>query len=96
MAAGDAVVGFSTAVANNGFVDIQPGAAIEWVIHNIYYEGAVEIYWYDGSTDIKFDADTTAGARLNLALHCTNAKRIRVKNVSGGAQDIGYDGMVTK
>lgn len=96
MAAGDVSSALSPAVANNAFLDLQPAAGVEVVVHNIYYEGAVEFYFYNGVQDIKFDADATAGARLNVRHHCTTVNRIRIKNVSGGAQDISYDGMQTK
>ena len=97
MAAGDAVVQLSASVANNSFLDLQPGAGVEWVIHNIYtVEGAAyELYWYDGTNSLKIDHDAAVG-RYNLQLHCTNAKYVRIKNVSGVANHLGADGMVTK
>lgn len=96
MAVGDAVASMSAAVANNGTVNIQPGSGVEWVIHNTYYEGAVEFYIVNGANTIKFDSDTTFGARLGAMYHLTNTQYLQIKNVSGGAIDIAYDGIQTK
>jgi hypothetical protein len=93
MAAGDIFSAGPTSIADTAFMDIQPGASVNVVITNIYYAGAVEFYWYDGTNSIKFDFDTTFGARLNVSHHCNNSRRVRVKNVSGGAIYMGYDGL---
>ena len=94
MTVGDTVVGLSASVADDGYMDIQPGSGIEWSIHNIFWADAVEIYWYDGTNTIKFDSDGGNGARLNTVLEVTNSKYIRVKNVSDAVQNIGYSGRV--
>lgn len=96
MAAGDAVVALSASLANNSFLDLQPSGTVEWVIHNIYTpEGAAyELYWYDGTNSLKIDHDAAVG-RYNLQIHTTNAKYLRIKNVSGSSQNVGYDGIVT-
>lgn len=96
MAAGDVYSGLSAAVANNSYLDINPGSGVEAVITNIFYEGAVEFYWYDGTNEIKFLSDASAGALLACSLHVKNGLRVRVKNVSGAAQEMGYDGLQTK
>jgi len=96
MAAGDAYVVVPTSLASNGFLDLQPAGATEISIHTIYYAGAMELYWYDGTNSIKFDSDGVAGCRRNLTHKCTNAVRIRVKNVSGGTAFFAADGMYTK
>lgn len=96
MAAGDVVSGFSTSVANNGFMTIQASTGQEWVIHNIYYAGAVEFYVTDGTNSIKFDSDTGAGARLGGVFHVTETKYLQVKNVAGTTAHLAYDGIQTK
>jgi len=95
MAVGDVINGHSS-VANDAFQTIQPGSGVEWCVHNIVYAGAMELEYFDGTNTIKLDADSAFGARLNLCLHCTNSKYYRVKNKSGGAMYIGYDGVQTK
>lgn len=96
MAAGDVIGVVPTSVANNAYLTLQPGAGVEWVIHNIYYGGAVTISKYDGTNDITVDTDVAAGARLNMFLHANNTHYFRIKNVSGGAIFIAYDGIQTK
>ena len=97
MAAGDVFWEGPTSIADQGFLDIQPTGAIEWVIHNIYVdEGvAVEIYVFDGTNSIGFDSDAVDGTRLVHNFHATNSIRIRVKNVSGGAAFLAADGIET-
>lgn len=95
MAVGDVVNGL-TSVATTAYLDIVPGAGVEWVIHNIYWGGAVECYFYDGTNEVKFDVDTMFGGRIGAVFHCTSARRIRIKNVSAGSIFIGYDGIQTK
>jgi len=98
MAAGDVFQEGPTSIADNGFLDIQPGASVEWVIHNVLVDGgvAVEFYYYDGTNSIRFDTDSVDGTRYHLNLHATNGTRVRVKNVSGGTVFLAADGMVTK
>lgn len=98
MAAGDAYQVTPTSVANNAFLDLQPGAGVEIVVHNVYVDEGknVEFYWYNGTDSAKFDTDAADGTRYGMQWHCTNTIRVRVKNISGGAIFIGADGMTTK
>lgn len=96
MAAGDAVVVGLTQETNNSSLTIQPGASVEWVIHNIFVpEGSSwELYKTDGSNPIKVASG--AAPMFNLQLHATNAQYFTLKNVSGSTIYVGADGMVTK
>lgn len=94
MAVGD-VVAETISKDDNAYLDVQPGAGVEWVIHNIYYAGAAELYKYDGSNTILFDSSASAGAHLNVRIHLTNGDYMRIRNVSGGAAIVGYDGIIT-
>lgn len=95
MAAGDVVSGISASVANNGFYDIQPSAGVEESVHNCYAGASIELYYFDGSTSVgPFDSHTVG--IVNQRFHCTNSRRVRIKNVSGAAQNLGFDGMQTK
>lgn len=95
MAKGDVKASISAAVANNGFMTIQPPAGEEWCILKIFYEGSVEFYFTNGTNDVLFDSDTGAGHLLDK-IPVTNAHYLKVKNVSGAAQDMGYSGYQTK
>jgi len=92
MAVGDSVVGLSASVADAAYMNIQPGSGVKWSIHNLFWANSVEIYWYDGTNSILIDSMTGNGARLNTVLECTNTKYLRVKNVAGETQNLGYSG----
>ena len=95
MAVGDVCSGLSSINAA-AYLDIQPGAGVEWVIHNIYHTHDIELELYDGSNSIAFDTESGAGVYARYSFHCTNSIRIRVKNTNASARYIGYDGIVTK
>jgi len=91
------VVSELASVANLDYVTIQPGAGVEWLIHNIYHEDAIELYFYDGTNSLKFEADSSFGAYFGMAIHVTNTHYLRVKNTAAsGSKLIGYDGVQTK
>ena len=85
-----------TSVANNASLTLQPAVGAEWLIKNLYYGGAVEIYRTDGTNSIKIDSDGVAGGRFSASFLLTNASYMTIKNVSGVAAYISYDGLVTK
>ncbi|MBT0160677.1 hypothetical protein G4O51_11925 [Candidatus Bathyarchaeota archaeon A05DMB-2] len=95
MAVGD-VVSDIQSIDSGGYLDIQPAAGVEWVIHNIYHASNVQLEFYDGTNSLIFDTDTGAGVYAKYAFHVNNTRRIRVKNTSASAQLIGYDGIVTR
>jgi hypothetical protein len=95
MAVGDVKSGISS-VAPAAYLDIQPPTGEEWVIHNIYHASDVQLEFYDGTNSLIFDTDAGAGVYAKYAFHVTNSIRIRVKNTTGSAQLIGYDGVQTK
>jgi hypothetical protein len=78
------------------YLDIRPPAGEEWVIHNITYNAAVELFFTDGINHIgPIDSDVGPGW-INSNFHVTNTAWYRVRNVSGAVQLIGYDGIQTK
>jgi hypothetical protein len=95
MAIGDVTIALSP-VADDGYLDIQPGPGVEWVIHNILapIDTAVELYLSNGTNEIKVD-EHSAGF-VDVHFHCTNSIYYRIKNVSGATAYLGYDGVVTK
>lgn len=94
MAAGDIVNGISS-INSGSYLALQPAAGTEWIIHNISFNGAIEIYFYDGSNEILVDSDGAAGARQCMMYHCNNTRYYRVKAISA-TRLIGYDGIITK
>ncbi len=96
MAKGD-VCSDLQSIATTAYLDIRPpSSSVEWVIHNIYHEDRVELYFYDGTNEIKFDVDYGPGVWAWYEFHCGYTRRIRVKNIAGSSKLIGYDGIVTK
>lgn len=94
-AVGDAVTSCSS-ISAGATLDIQPGAGVEWFLHNIWFEYNVEIQRYDGT-------NTVATVQLlgpdfqPLATRLTNGNRVRIKNLHGSsAKLICYDAVVTK
>lgn len=96
MAKGDVFSGGPTAVASGGFLDIQPSAGTEAVVHNIYHENDVELYFSDGTYSLKFDSDPGAGVYAKYAFHVTNSRYIRVKNTAAATAYIAFDGIYMK
>jgi len=94
MALGD-VQSTIASVANNSFLNVQPGAGVEWVIHNFHHAGGAELQFFDGTNFILLDTDTEGGV-WSGAFHVTNLVYYRVKNTSGGTVNLGYDGVQTK
>jgi hypothetical protein len=97
MAVGEIRAGGPSSVANAAWLDIQAASGEEWVIHNLYlptFTDGYELEWYDGSTAQKID--TLSGSLYGCVFHVTNTRRLRVKNVTGSSQNLGWDGVQTK
>lgn len=95
MAVGDVKSEISSVNAG-AYLNVQPPAGEEWVIHNIYHESDVELHFYDGTNSLVFDSDAGAGVYAKYAFHVTNSRYIRVKNTAASAKLIGYCGVQTK
>ena len=97
MAVGDIVSGYDNDRAANGTYDIKPTGTEEWVIHNIYAEDAIEVYWNDGTHSFIIATVTAGGGILNgLFTHVNATNYLTLKNKNVGAKDMGFDGIVTK
>ena len=95
MAVGD-ITSDLQSIAAGTYLDIRPGAGAEWVIHNIYHDSKIELYWYDGSNSLLFEVDTSFGVFAWYEFHVGNTRRIRVKNTDSVSKLIGFDGVITK
>ena len=65
MAVGDVVSGQSS-IAAAAYLDIQPGAGVEWVIHNIYHEYDIELSQYDGTNTLVLILMLVLGCMLGM------------------------------
>jgi len=90
------VINLTASVAAQDFLAIQPGAGVEWVIHNVHHEAGAELHFYDGTNTIVVMTDAAGGSWTGLALHATNTKYYRIKNTDAAAKHLGYDGVQTK
>ena len=95
MAKGDAVGNISSVNAA-AVLTIQPGAGIEWIIHNIYHEGEVELKIVKGSNHLLFEASGGKGSWSAYFIHVTDTQYLEVKNTNAASKLIGYDGIVSK
>jgi hypothetical protein len=94
MPIGDIASGLASVDAG-AYLEIQPGVGVEWVVHTIYHESDIELYFSDGGNNLLFDSVGGMGA-TSCALHVTNARWVRVKNTDAAPKLIGYDGVVTR
>ena len=95
MATSDAI-GNIKSIAAGDVLDVKPTAPAEWIVHNIYIpeDKAAEIYFTDGTNQVL--VATVSGSYLGYFFHATATRYIRVKNISGSAMQIGYDGIAVK
>jgi hypothetical protein len=94
MAVGDVVSDLQSKTTGL-FLDIQPAAGVEWVIHNLYWNANVTIEFFDGTNSIVFDSPRGPGTLAKFQFHVNNIRRIRVK-ADGATTLIGWDGVQTK
>jgi DNA-binding beta-propeller fold protein YncE len=96
-AVGDIVSGYDNDRAADGTFDIKPAGTVEWVIHNIYFEDAGEVYWNDGTHSFIIATVAAGGGILNgLFSHVNATNYLTLKNKNAGAKDMGYDGVITR
>lgn len=91
MAKGDAV-GDLQSKAADAVLTIQPGAGIEWIIHNVYHEDSAELYVVEGANELLYESHCWR----DFVFHLTNTHYLKVKNKAATAKLIGYDGIVSK
>lgn len=94
MAAVDGIVTAHSSVNAAASLSIQASSGEEWLIRNIWYGAAVEIYRTDGTNTVKIHTDTGAGC-LPVSMGITSGVYLSVKNTSAGAAYFGYDGYRT-
>lgn len=98
MAVADKLVAFSNNVADDGTLDIQAASSGEATIHNLFATSGAEweLYWNDGSNTLLIGS--YSGSLLGYVFHVqsSSGKYLTMKNISGGAADLGYSGVVTK
>ena len=95
MAVGDAV-GAVTPVAAGGELVIQPPSGEEWIIHNVFHEGAAALCVTNGAAVCTVDSDTSGGMWAGFFLHVTPSQYLKVVNTDSETRHLGYDGIKSK
>lgn len=96
MPAGYAVASGLVALAAGATETIQPGAGVEWVIHNIVGPSSTTLGLIicDG-TNPDTQIDASPGGWMNYVFHLTNSSYLKVKNLGTGLIYVHYDGVQT-
>ena len=94
MSRGDVVSGLQT-ISADSYLTIQPPSGEEWMITNIFCSKSAEIYITDGSKDVKY-YQISLGEPWSGKLFITNSIYVKVKNISGSNEEIGYSGVKSK
>lgn len=87
------MIGAIASIESGAYLNMKPPAGVEYVIHNITISAAVtfELYFTDGVNDILIeDGDKSI---VDVHYHASNALYYKVKNTSGTAALIGFDGV---
>lgn len=96
MAVGDTITEHGS-VANNSSLTIRPGSSgPEWMITNLYMGGGWELYRTDGTNMILVMSGSGVGSLQRRSMIATWTHYFTLKNVSGGAVFMGFDGVVIK
>lgn len=101
MTAGDAISDVSGSIAASGTFLIQPGAGVEWCVHNIMFYGTTgstcKIALTDGSVDIDFDTGADGGGWVDKCFFLTNSVYLKLTNTHASiACAFGFTGVQTK
>jgi hypothetical protein len=95
MTKGDTVASVAS-VSAGATKTIQPGAGIEWIVHNIYHAAEVELKVVEGANELLFASSSTKGSWGAYFFHLTSTHYLKVKNTNTASKLIGYDGIISK
>jgi len=84
-----------TTLPASGTLSIQPEAGKEAVIHNIYYSGSIEVYFTNGTLQVKIHSDDSYGD-LQGYWHVTSDRYLQIVDKTGSGNTVGFDGVYTK
>ena len=92
---GETVHGFQN-VGSGSYLEAKPAAGVEWVIHNIYHPNDVRLKIVDsGGNECEFLEEAGKSFLTHIYIHLTSTHYLRIYNISGGAVNLSYDGIVT-
>jgi len=93
---GEAVAYLGSVAAGDSLMIRPSSADEEWIIHNVYHEGAATLIRTDGTNSVVIDSDTTGGAWAGFFFHVTYNQYLVVRNDDSSAKVLGYDGIRSK
>ena len=94
MARGDRVGDMTLIVSAGGTMDIRPSAGVTWIVQNIFYNKAVEIYRVDGANLLLVKVSSDKGSLENKVYHLSNDNYMQIKAV-GANTLVDFDGFET-
>ena len=89
------VISLVAAVGSGIAIEIKPDGTEEWVVHNIYHSNNAALYIVRGGLEIRIDDQEGSNAWINHVFHVKNEQFLKLKDWSGGSQNLGYDGVCT-
>jgi len=90
------MVGDVDVIAAGEYLEVLPTDTEEWVIHNIYCEGAITIRIYRDDTDY-VDISVESGRMLSyFAIHVNATQWVRLINEEATDKRIGWDGVLSQ
>lgn len=93
MALGDTISAI-TSLTDAASYYIQPNSGAEWVLHNIYHGGDIDIRWSNITLTASLLSVAGPNMETNLQAHLTNS--IFIVLGCNSAQIVGYDGIAIK
>jgi hypothetical protein len=91
-----AIQNMSLDMALNGTWDLRPSSGVEWTIHNIIAEDAIQLIYTNGTNSITWKNFSNPNqAILGLNLRCNNSRWWQIKSLAA-TKDVGIDGIITK
>jgi len=80
-------------VTAGAYLEAKPSGTEEWVIHNVYSpETSIILRYFDGTNVVDFV--TQAGPFLNVQIHVSATRWLRIVNNDAATQNLAYDGIL--
>jgi len=78
------------------FLTVRPGVGAEWRISNIFFNGATQLFFSDGSASCLIATYLGSGRWAGVEFIVSNDFFLKIKNSSAVSKYIGFVGEVTK
>ena len=95
MAIGDQAADLQS-ISSQAYLTIRPGVGAEWKISNIFFNGAVNLYFVTDALSCMVANYRGSGRWAGVEFIVSNTYYVKLKNVSDVAKFLGFVGEVTK